>query len=119
MYKEGIIKRTYALCSETIHFLNAISKTKYSTDVISKQLIRSITSICANIVEAQGGSSRKDFINFYHHALKSSNESRFWLALLRDTEKIDKEKINTLLQETKEVSNILGACIVSLKNKKK
>jgi len=43
--------------------------------VISRQLLKSATSIGANIVEARGASSKKDFTNFFHHALKSANET--------------------------------------------
>jgi len=53
-------------------------------DIIIKQLIRSGTSILANYIEANSASSRKDFINFFTHSLKSSNESKVWITLLRD-----------------------------------
>jgi four helix bundle protein len=63
-----------------------------SSQIISKQLLRSGTSIGANYIEAQGSSSKKDFTNFFHHSLKSANESKFWLAIIRDTNKGDKKK---------------------------
>ena len=87
--------------------------------IISKQLLRSATSIGANIIEAQAGSSKKDFTNFFSHALKSANESKFWLGLLRDSKKGNQEEIEKLLQETIELSNILGSSILTLKGKKK
>ncbi|OHA24317.1 MAG: hypothetical protein A3D50_02180, partial [Candidatus Taylorbacteria bacterium RIFCSPHIGHO2_02_FULL_44_12] len=74
--------------------------------------------IGANIIEAQAGSSKKDFTNFFSHALKSANESKFWLGLLRDSGKADKQRAETLLQETKELANILGSSIVTLRGKR-
>lgn len=71
-----------------------------------------------NIMEAQAGSTKKDFTNFFHHALKSANESKFWLSLLSDTQRIAKDKIQPLLQETIELANILAASILTLKGKR-
>jgi four helix bundle protein len=79
--------------------------------------IRSGTSIGANIVEAQAGSSKKDFTNFYFHSLKSANETKFWLGLIRDSAKGDKIRADNLLKEVTEIANILGASIVTLKKK--
>jgi len=81
--------------------------------------LRSATSIGANIIEAQAGHSRRDFTNFFSYALKSANESKFWLGLLRDSKKADLNRINELLNETTELVNILGSSIITLKGKRK
>jgi len=86
-----------------------------SGQVIAKQLVRSETSGVANIVEAKVASSKKDYINFYTHSLKSANESKLWLGLARDTKKIPKTEANVLLKETSEIANILGASIITMK----
>ncbi|MBI2045990.1 MAG: four helix bundle protein [Parcubacteria group bacterium] len=99
--------------------IDFIDKKDFTIQVISKQLIRSATSIGSNIIEAQAGSTKKDFTNFFSYALKSANESKFWLGLLRDSGKGNKEKCNKLLQETIELSNMLGSSILTLKGKKK
>jgi four helix bundle protein len=88
------------------------------TKIIIEQLLRSGTSIGANYIEAQAASSKRDFTNFIHHSLKSANESKFWLALLRDTNKAKSKEINELLEELKEVANILGASLLTLKGKR-
>jgi len=88
------------------------------TKIIIEQLLRSGTSIGANYIEAQAASSKKDFTNFIHHSLKSANESKFWLALLRDTNKTKSKEINELLEELKEIANILGASLLTLKGKR-
>jgi four helix bundle protein len=53
--------------------------------IIQDQLIRSITSIGANMIEAKSSSSKKEFIKFYDIALKSANESQYWMCLLKGT----------------------------------
>lgn len=86
--------------------------------VISDQLLRSATSIGANTVEAKSSSSRKDFIRFYEIALKSANETKYWLCLLRDATEADKVEVSKLLSEAEELSNMLGASVLTLKDKR-
>ena len=88
-----------------------------ASQVLIKQLTRSGTSVSANVIEAQSASSKKDYINFYTHALKSANESKLWISLIRDTGKIDKEEADKLLRETIEIAKILGASIITMKGK--
>ncbi len=87
--------------------------------IISDQLLRSSTSIGANVVEAKSAHSKKDFIKFFEIALKSANETKYWLGLLRDATNINSDKINILLKEVEELSNMLGASLLTLKNKRK
>ena len=89
-----------------------------SVQIIAKQLLRAATSIGANIIEAQASPSRKDFTNFFHHSLKSANETKYWLELLKDSGKVSSEAINPLIQEVAEISNILGSSILTLKGRK-
>ena len=117
--KTDLKKRVYFYALNIIKFIDTLDKNDFSIQIISRQLLRSATSIGANIIEAQGGSTKKDFTNFFSYALKSANESKFWLGLLRDSKKADKEKVNKLLQETIEISNILGSSVLTLKGKKK
>ncbi len=88
------------------------------TQRISDQLFRSGGSIGANYIEAQASSSKKDFANFFHHALKSANESKFWLALLRDTRRGDPKELDYLPKELQEIAKIFGSSLLTLKNKK-
>lgn len=111
-------QRAYLYALKIIRFIDSLDKRDPSAPVISKQLLRSATSIGANIIEAQAGRSKKDFINFFTHALKSANETKFWLGLLRDSRKADSTKTNELLQETVELANILGSSILTLKGKR-
>lgn len=84
-----------------------------------RQLIRSGTSIGANYFEAEAASSKKDFQNYFHISLKSANESKFWLGVFLDSNFLPKNLIfeaKNLLEETKEIANILAASLITMKN---
>jgi four helix bundle protein len=115
--KNDFKQRLYVWTIKLITVVETIP-TGRSNDVIVRQLIRSATSVGANVTEAQAGSSKKDFTNFITIALKSANETKYWLALLRDLKKLEANAANELLQEITEIANILGASILTLKNKR-
>ena len=110
--------RTYKYSIDIVNFLDDISK-DFSTKVIANQLLRSATSVGANIVEGQSSSSKRDFANFLNHSLKSANESLYWLGLLKDAKKIRNQKLDYLLAETKELANILAASLLTIRGKNK
>ncbi len=116
-FKNEFKKRTYVFVLRLIKFIDKLPKSSVS-DIMGKQLLRSGTSILANYVEANSASSRKDFINFFTYSLKSSNESKVWLTLLRDTGKGNRIDLDWLLKELIEISNILATSILTLKGKK-
>ena len=117
--KPELKKRAYLYALEIIRFIDTLDKKDFSVQVIAKQILRSATSIGANIIEAQAGHTKRDFTNFFGYALKSANESKFWLGLLRDSKKANYERTNKLLKETIELANILGSSVLTLKGKKK
>jgi len=112
-------KRAYLYALDIIKFIDVLDKKDFSIQIIAKQLLRSATSIGANIIEAQAGSTKRDFTNFFSYALKSANESKFWLGLLRDSRKVNENETNKLFKETTEIANILGSSVLTLKGKKK
>ena len=77
------------------------------------QLLRSATSIGANVIEGKAGSSKKDWKNFYMIALKSANETKYWLCLISETLEISKSKIKELIIEANEISKIIASIIVN------
>ena len=79
------------------------------------QLVRSATSIGANVVEGKSGSSKKDWKNFYVIALKSANETKYWLCLIKETLEVPKEKIDLLIKEADEISKIIASIIINSK----
>ena len=78
------------------------------------QLVRSATSIGANLVEGKAGSSKKDWKNFYVIALKSANETKYWLCLIRETFPADKRRIACLIKEADEISKIIARTILNI-----
>jgi len=116
-FKNDFKKRLYNWVLRLIKFIDKLPKDSVC-QIIAKQLLRCGTSILANYIEANSASSRKDFINFFTHSLKSANESKVWLCLLRDTNKGDKKELEWLLKELIEIANILASSILTLKGKK-
>ncbi|KKR72391.1 MAG: hypothetical protein UU14_C0006G0030 [Candidatus Roizmanbacteria bacterium GW2011_GWB1_40_7] len=117
-FKQQLIRRSFTLARKIIVLVDKFPK-KRSAWVIADQLLRSATSIGANIIEAQAASSKRDFVNFLNHALKSGNETKFWLALARDLDSQLSEEINELLKEADELVKILGSSISTLRGKRK
>lgn len=62
-------------------------------------------------------SSRLEFKKFHEISLKSANETKYWLGLLRDSGIADKDKVNALLQELTEIANMIAAGVLRLKGK--
>lgn len=114
-FGEKLKERIYRWILRLIKFIETLSKYDNLCRVASEQLIRSGTSIGANYFEATSGSSKKDFTNFLSHSLKSANESKFWLALLKDTGRGNKEEIAGILKEVTEIANILASSIKTLR----
>lgn len=85
--------------------------------VISKQIVRSGTSIGANINEANYGQSKADFISKMHIALKETAETEYWIRLLVMSEYIDEETGNSLLKDCIELKKILIASVNTAKEK--
>jgi four helix bundle protein len=109
-----IKKRCFHFSKDLIKFIEA---TKYDRIYFSlfDQLIRSGTSIGANVVEGGGGSSKKDVINYYHIALKSANETKYWLCLIRETTNCNSDTVKLLINEADEISKILASSIIKMK----
>ena len=86
--------------------------------ILSKQLLRSGTSIGANISEAQRGQSKADFAAKMNIALKEASESEYWIKLLYHTSYLSEEQFNSLNHDIQELIAILMA-ICSTANSKK
>ncbi len=89
---------------------------KQKENIISKQIIRSGTSIGANINEAQYGNSKADFISKLHISLKETAETEYWLRLLSKSECIEDKIFQSLLTDCLELKKILISSINTAKN---
>ena len=83
--------------------------------ILSKQIVKSGTSIGANIEEASGAQSQNDFIAKLHISLKEAKETRFWIKLLKDCDFIDSVQYDSLL---KDINHILVLLTKSIKTAK-
>ncbi len=88
------------------------SKKEYT---LSKQLLRSGTSIGANVTEAQQAQSRADFVSKLNISLKESDETAYWLRLLHATDYIPQKTFSSIYADCRELSKILVAIIKSSK----
>ena len=79
--------------------------------VLSKQLLRSGTSIGANIQEALRGQSRKDFVSKMNIALKEVAETEYWIELLHRTDYINKVEFDSIFKDCKEITKILMSIV--------
>ena len=116
--EKSLQSRAYSFALAVIRLVDKREHRDLSSEVIAKQLLRSATSIGANIEEAQAGTSRRDFTNFFFHALKSANETKYWLGLLKDAGKADSQTADVLLREAGELARILGASVLTLRSRR-
>lgn len=90
-------------------------KTEKNEYVLSKQILRCGTSIGANIEEALGGISKKDFIAKLQISYKEARETHYWLRLLNDTDYIDKKMFESLLLDCEEILKLLSKILETSK----
>ena len=118
--KEEFKVRLYRYIVRLLKFLVKLPNDTVLREIKS-QLTRSGTSMGANYFEARGASSKKDFQNYFTIALKSANESLFWLSVLKDAgfipEGYEKEH-QYLINETKEIAKIFASSILTMNGKR-
>ncbi len=113
--KENIlIDKSIAFAARIIKLHQYLIKTKKET-IISKQIVRSGTSIGANINEANYGQSKADFVSKMHIALKETSETEYWLKLLTMSEYITEDMGQSLLKDCLEIKKILISSINTAK----
>ncbi len=103
-----IVTKTFNFSKEIIKLYINLKKDKVFE--LASQLIRSATSIGANVEEAQAAQSRKDFVSKMSIAAKEARETRYWLRLLNETA-ITEAEVKHLLKEIEEIINILTKII--------
>jgi len=116
-FKMEFKKRLINFSLEVIKLCEEIRKER-NLWAIADQLIRSATSIGANVIEAKASSSKLDYLKFFQIALKSANETKYWLILIQESKSELKTKVSRLLKEADEISKIIGAGVLTMKGKK-
>jgi four helix bundle protein len=106
--KENIIQqKSYAFAIKIIELYKYLVGVKKEY-ILSKQLLRSGTSIGANVEEALGGQSRKDFISKISIAYKEARETKYWLSLLREAKYMTQKELNPTFDSCEEILRIIG-----------
>jgi four helix bundle protein len=114
---ESIIAgKAYAFALEIVRLYKALCNERKEY-VLSKQLLRSGTSIGANINEAISGQSKRDFVHKLNIALKEARESNYWLNLLKDSEYINVTEFETLHHKCDEIIKMLTSIIMTTKER--
>ncbi len=85
--------------------------------IISKQILRSATSIGANYSEALGAESDSDFIHKISISLKETHETQYWLDILKDSNYITEEYYNTLYNSSEEIYKMMTASVITVKKR--
>ena len=115
MSKGILIENSLKFSAKIIKLQQYLIKQKKKT-IISKQIIRSATSIGANINEASYGSSKQDFIAKMHIALKECAETEYWIRLLKESEYIEDNYATDLLNDCLSIKRMLVASIKTVKS---
>ena len=127
-----ICERTFQFSVRIVNLCHFLNETQATTKILSKQLIRSGTSIGANVEESRAAQSTADFIHKLSIALKEAfgrsafwgnlkitpSETRYWIRLLIATKLIPENRLLSLLEEINELMNILASMIIKAKGKR-
>jgi len=116
MKKDNVIQiKSYNFAIRIVELYKHLS-TEKKEFVLSKQLLRSGTSIGANIEEAIGGQSRKDFYAKLTISYKEARESHYWIRLLKDTNYLSQEQYDSLIIDVEELLKIIGSIQKTIRN---
>ncbi|MDQ3323013.1 MAG: four helix bundle protein [Acidobacteriota bacterium] len=115
--KENILlERSFAFAVRVVKAYKYLIKEKKEF-VLSKQLLRSGTSIGANAEEAVGGQSKADFVSKLSVAYKEARETKYWIRLLNATNYLDDAQAQSLLDDNEKLLRIIGKIQITSKNK--
>lgn len=110
---------SYEFALDVIAFGRTLERSDVSK-ILMNQLIRSATSIGANLIEARASSTRLEYKKYFEISLKSGNETIYWLSLIRDANLTNnKLHIDKLISEAETICRMIGKSIITLKSKLK
>jgi four helix bundle protein len=112
---KAITDRTFEFAIRIVKLCKVLDESPGVLQTLSKQLIKSGTSIGANVEESQSAQSTADFVNKLEIALKEAKETRYWIRLLIATELMPESRLLSLLGEINELIKIIAAIVVKTK----
>jgi four helix bundle protein len=111
-----IVEKSFQFSLRIVKLYAHLKKNKVEKD-LALQLLRSGTSIGANIEEAIGGSSRKDFVHKLEISYKEARETKYWIRLLKESELLEIKLADSFIKDCEEILKILTSIINSTKSK--
>ena len=116
--KESVLReKSYKFAIRIVRLYQYLRK-EYNEYDLSRQILRSGTSVGAIIREAEYAQSNADFISKFSISLKEANETDFWLSLLKDTDYIEEKLYDSLFSDCDEIISMLVSTIKTMKGKK-
>lgn len=103
--------RTFRFAVRVVKLCRVLDETRGTSRTLANQLLRSATSIGANVEESQGGLSRKDFVFKLSLALKEARETHYWLRLLKEADVISADRLEDLIDESNQLVAILTTIV--------
>jgi four helix bundle protein len=110
--RPDIKQRSYLFAGRVVRLCKHLETARGTGRTMGNQLLRSGTSIGANIEEAYGGHSRADFIAKTVIAMKEARETHYWLRLLADTDTVPPARLSLLVNEANQIVAILTTIII-------
>jgi four helix bundle protein len=110
MVESPLRDKSYTFALTLVRQVRALRMQSREYDLLS-QLLRSATSVGANVEEANAGQSRRDFVAKLAIARKEANEARYWLRILRDAEVMENAAVSRLIEDCEELIRMLTASV--------
>lgn len=114
--KADLCERTFRFALSIVRFYQALPQRSGVAQTLGKQLLRSGTSIGANVEEGQGSQSRADFASKYAIARKEARETHYWLRLIEEAGLAEPTRVTPLLAECSELIAILTAIVKKVRS---
>jgi len=111
-----VLEKSYALALRMVKLYGYLTEEKREF-VLSKQILRSGTSIGANMEEAVGAQSEKDFLSKISIGYKEARETKYWLRLLNDSGYLEEEQAQSLFMDIEEMLKLLGSIQKTMRQK--
>lgn len=117
MMKENLLyEKSFKFAVRVVNLYKYLTSEKKEY-ILSKQLLRSGTSIGANIKEGIVAQSKRDFLSKMYISLKEASETEYWLELLKETKYIDEKMFDSIIENCREINRILCATVKTTKER--
>jgi four helix bundle protein len=113
-YENDIRLRTQKFAVQVVRLIERLKSNNVDYP-LRDQLLRSGTSIGANVREAKASSTKKELIRYYEVALRSANETCYWMDVIEEGYSLNVEILRALKTELSEISKVLGTIVINLK----